>query len=205
MGSIRKRSDGIATSERLMAEAAKEIQRFGIENFDVQRVMDRAQATNGSLYHHFGSKNGLIAAAEVQELVRHLSSDNRVFRAMVEECRTRAEFSKAIDRVVEAVASSTRSGVRVWRARAITLALDNKKVAKTVRNAQIEETKHAAETLRIAQERGFVDTAVDLEAVSYWMQGQFFGFVLLESGDTDRLRHEWKRASILGLRAVLGI
>ena len=205
MGAIRKRSDGIATSERLMAEAAKEIQRFGIENFDVQRVMDRAQATNGSLYHHFGSKNGLIAAAELQELVHHLSSDNRVFRTMVEECRTRVEFWRAAEHIVEAVASSTRSGVRVWRARAVTLALDNKKVAKTVRNAQIEETKHVAETLRIAQERGFIDTSIDLEAVSYWMQGQFFGFILLEMGDTDRLRHEWKRASITGLRSVLGM
>lgn len=205
MGAVRKRSDGVATSERLMAEAAKEIQRFGIENFDVQRVMDRAQATNGSLYHHFGSKNGLIAAAEVQELVRHLSSDNRVFRAMVEECRTKVEFVNAIERIVEAVASSTRSGVRVWRARAITLALDNKKVAKTVRIAQIEETKHAAETLRIAQERGFVNTSINTEAVSYWMQGQFFGFVLLETGDIERLREEWKTVSMVGLRAVLGI
>ncbi len=205
MGAVRKRSDGIATSERLMAEAAKEIQRFGIENFDVQRVMDRAKATNGSLYHHFGSKNGLIAAAEIQELVRHLASDNRVFRAMVEECRTKAEFLRAVEHIVEAVASSTRSGVRVWRARAITLALDNKKVAKTVRNAQIEETKHAAETLRIAKQRGFINTSIDPEAVSYWMQGQFFGFVLLEMGDTDRLRNEWKRASIAGLHSVLGL
>jgi len=93
----------------------------------------------------------------------------------------------------------------VWRARAITLALDNKKVAKMVRNAQIEETKHGAETLHIAQQRGFIDPAIDLEAVSYWMQGQFFGFVLLEAGDTDRLRSAWKQASVAGLHAVLGI
>ena len=205
MTSTRKRSDGIATSERLICEAAREIQKYGVDGFDVQRVMERAKATNGSLYHHFGSKNGLIAAAEVQELVRHLSNDNKVFRQMIESAKTRKDLSKAIIQVIDAVASSKRADVRSWRLRAIALAMDSKSVAKIVRDAQIEETKYAAGSLAIAKERGLIDTDIDLEAVSYWMQGQFFGFVLLENGDLERLRNEWKKASIAGVFAALGL
>lgn len=205
MGAVRKRSDGIATSERLMAEAAKEIQRFGIENFDVQRVMDRAKATNGSLYHHFGSKNGLIAAAEVQELVRHLQNDNQVFREMVEGCASKKQFADALELLVSAVASSTRTGVRMWRVRALASALDNKAVAKIVRTAQIEGATHGAESLAIARDRGLIKPAADLEALSYWLQGQFFGFILLETAEKERLRDEWKRASLAGISAALGL
>lgn len=205
MSATRKRSDGLATSERLISEAAKEIQKHGVDGFDVQRVMTRAKATNGSLYHHFGSKNGLIAAAEVQELVRHLSDDNKVFRGLIENAKSRKDLTKAITQVVDAVASSSRAGVRGWRLRAIALAMDSKSVAKIVRDAQIEESKYSAGSLSIAKERGLIDTTVDLEAVSYWMQGQFFGFVLLENGDLDRLREEWKKASIAGILAALGI
>jgi AcrR family transcriptional regulator len=188
-----------------MAEAAKEIQRFGIENFDVQRVMDRAKATNGSLYHHFGSKNGLIAAAEVQELVRHLQNDNQVFREMVEGCASKKQFADALELLVSAVASSTRTGVRMWRVRALASALDNKAVAKIVRTAQIEGAMHGAESLAIARDRGLIKPAADLEALSYWLQGQFFGFILLETAEKERLRDEWKRASLAGISAALGL
>lgn len=205
MVTTRKRSDGIATSDRLINEATKEIQKFGVEGFDVQRVMTRARATNGSLYHHFGSKTGLIAAAEVKELVRHLSEDNRVFRTLIESCNSKKELVRIIEGMVELVASSAREGIRSWRVRAIALSMDNKQVEKIVRNAQIQETRHAAETLAIARDRGLIDTGIDLEAVSYWMQGQFFGFTLLEHGDVSRLTDAWKKASVAGLRAVLGV
>ncbi len=147
----------------------------------------------------------MIAAAEVQELVRHLSNDNKVFRQMIESAKTRKDLSKAIIQVIDAVASSKRADVRSWRLRAIALAMDSKSVAKIVRDAQIEETKYAAGSLAIAKERGLIDTDIDLEAVSYWMQGQFFGFVLLENGDLERLRNEWKKASIAAELAALGL
>ena len=205
MVTTRKRSDGIATSERLINEAAKEIQKFGVEDFDVQRVMTRAKATNGSLYHHFGSKTGLIAAAEIKELMRHLSADNKVFRTHVEACKTKRDFIRVLEGLLDVVASTSRKGVRSWRLRAIALGMDSKAVAKIVKNAQIEETRYAAETLAIARDQGLIDTDVNLEAVSYWMQGQLFGFVLLENGDTGRLRSEWKKASLAGMRAALGV
>ena len=205
MGTTRKRSDGIATAERLIAEAAKEIQKFGVDGFDVQRVMTKAQATNGSLYHHFGSKGGLIAAAEVEQLVRHLEEDNLVFRKLVEECKSKAEFLKVLERTVDAVASTSRTGIRGWRLRAFALAMDNKAVAKVVRSAQSEQTKFSAETLQIAKDRGYISSQCDTEAASYWMQGQFFGFVLLENGDADRLRAAWKRTSLAGLKGALGL
>ena len=205
MVTTRKRSDGIATSERLINEAAKEIQKFGVDGFDVQRVMTRAKATNGSLYHHFGSKTGLIAAAEIQELVRHLAADNRVFRNHVESCKTKKDLLQVIERLIEIVASTSRAGVRSWRLRAIALGMDKKAVAKIVKDAQVEETRYAAETLAIARDRGLISTDINLEAVSYWMQGQLFGFVLLENGELDPLRNEWKKASLAGMRAVLCI
>jgi hypothetical protein len=64
---------------------------------------------------------------------------------------------------------------------------------------------HGAESLAIARDRGLIKPAADLEALSYWLQGQFFGFILLETAEKERLRDEWKRASLAGISATLGL
>ena len=87
-----KRSDGIETMARLMTQARLELAKNGVDNFDVEAVLERAEAARSSLYHHFGSKFDLIYTAQLEELSEGLNNDNQLFRFLVETSTSEEDF-----------------------------------------------------------------------------------------------------------------
>ena len=203
MGAVRKRSDGIATSERLMAEAAKEIQRFGIENFDVQRVMDRAKATNGSLYHHFGSKNGLIIAAESHLLLESYDQGNQLLRLLTENAQNIDEFASHLELMVRTATNTESEESRRRRVRALALAQHNPALAEKIRKSQIEASNYLANTIQIAVDKGWLRPDIDVRAFSYFQQAVFFGHKLLDISGEGDLKEPWNEIAIIAFKAFL--
>ena len=87
-----KRRDGIETMARLMVQARIELANKGVDNFDLDAVLERAEAARSSLYHHFGSKFDLIYTAQLEELAEGLHNDNVVFRYLAETSTSEEEF-----------------------------------------------------------------------------------------------------------------
>jgi hypothetical protein len=86
----------------------------------------------------------------------------------------------------------------------MTAALHNKKVQEAIVEAQQTESRYYAESLVIAQKNGVVRKDIDTLAVSYWIQGQFFGRILLDVGEEDReTATQWVETSLIALEAVL--
>jgi AcrR family transcriptional regulator len=87
-----KRRDGIDTMARLMVQARIELAKNGVDNFDVEAVLESAEAARSSLYHHFGSKFDLIYTAQLEELAEGLQNDNLYFRFLVETSESEEDF-----------------------------------------------------------------------------------------------------------------
>jgi hypothetical protein len=86
----------------------------------------------------------------------------------------------------------------------MTAALHNKKVQEAIVEAQQTESRYYAESLAIAQNNGVIRNDIDLLAVSYWIQGQFFGRILLDVGnETTDIGAQWIETSLIALEAVL--
>ena len=95
-----KRTDGIETMARLMKQARLELAKNGVDNFDVEAVLERAEAARSSLYHHFGSKFDLIYTAQLEELVEGLRNDNQLFRYLVESASSEVDFFAKLSMLV---------------------------------------------------------------------------------------------------------
>ena len=103
-------------------------------------------------------------------------------------------------------ADSPDRGVEVRRSRArlMTAALHNKNVADAITEAQQSESRYYAESLAIAQNNGVIRKDIDILAVSYWIQGQFFGRILLDLGEENfEIGAQWVETSLIALEAVL--
>ena len=83
---------GTATMAKLIAVTAKEIDRVGLAKVDVESLLKKSKISKGSLYHHFGSKNGLLAAAAAQQFVTYLQAEGAAFRKLIENCASKKEF-----------------------------------------------------------------------------------------------------------------
>lgn len=200
-----KRADGLATMERLRDAAIAELSRNGVEKFNLDDVLERADAARSSLYHHFGNKSGLIEAAQLAELKRTLTEDNVAFRQVVEAVNSPAELIELIRATLLGLGKKPAQTVRRKRVTSLASSEHNSEIAAALRRNQVSGTSYFTETLELAKKKGLIDPVLDMRAIAYWVQGQFFGRALLDVSKETDLDDKWAEVTLASIVAILRI
>ena len=193
----------VSTRQRLIDLALIELDKNGLSGFDLDDLLAKSKISKGSLYHHFGSKNGLITAAEVHLLLATYEQGNRLLRLLVENTKNADEFASHLELMVRTATNDESQESRRRRLRAIALAQNNPTLAEKIRINQIEGSNYLAETMQIAVDKGWLRPDINVRAFSYWQQGMFFGHKLLDISGEDDLKEPWNEIAIIALRAFL--
>ncbi len=194
---------GRATAAKLIEFASKELDRVGPAKFDIDSVLRESKISKGSLYHHFGSKNGLLVAVETHQFTKYLTDQNTLLRDLVETCQSADDFLSLMIAVIKISGSPEGRNLRKKRIRAIVVAQYDKKLAELVKTAQIKDSNYLAETLQIAKDRGWLVPDVDVLATSYWIQGLFIGHIMLDITGISDLDDAWNDVGIKALRSSI--
>ena len=185
------RVNGQATINRLLKYWAAEIKRNGIANYDLDDVLRRSKTSKGSLYHHFGSKNGLIAATQSHTLSADIGRDNQSLRAFIEAAKSKDEMLAILDFAIQHGINSDSAKSRKRRIQALAFGQHDKLIALQLKNDQIQASEYLAETLQIAQDRGYFSPSVSCRGFAFWIQGAVFGHLLVEIAEDTNLAEEW--------------
>lgn len=201
-----KKPDGgakISTRQRLINLAIVELDTNGPTDFDLDGLLSKSKISKGSLYHHFGNKNGFIVAAELHLLAADYDQGNRLLRLLVENAKEKQEFLIALELMVKTATNSQSDELRRRRVRALALAQHKPVLAQEIKKYQIEGSNYLAETMQIAVDRGWLRKDINVRALAYWQQAMFFGHTLLDiSGEKD-LHEEWNAIASFVLRSLL--
>ena len=200
---IEKSRQGRTTMTKLIEITIKELDRVGLANIDIDSVLRKAKISKGSLYHHFGSKNGLLAAAEAHQFITRLEDEGRLFRQLISACTSKSEFKDLIANVVKVSARTVE--YRKKRIRAIAMASNDKNLAKTLADAQISVSEYLANSFQIAKDKGWIKPDVDMLAGAYWIQGVFIGHIMIDIADRPDLDEAWDEATIATINNFLTI
>ena len=194
---------GRATIEKLLEVTISELDRVGLAEIDIDSLLRKSKISKGSLYHHFGSKNGLLAAAEAQQFMKYLKREGETFRKLIEDCVTKQKFVDLVAAVMKITRLESNLDFRKKRVRAIAMSFNDEILAQVLKNAQIEVTEYLAGSFQIAKDRGWVKPDTDLMALSYWIQGVFIGHVMLDI--TEQTEHEdaWSQVAFQALQPFL--
>jgi len=194
---------GRETIEKLLEVTISELDRVGLAEIDLDSLLRKSKISKGSLYHHFGSKNGLLAAAEAQQYMRYLKREGENFRRLIEGCTTKQKFVDLVAAVMKITRLEENLGFRKKRVRAIAMSFNDENLAQVLKNAQIEVTEYLAGSFQIAKDRGWVKPDTDLMALSYWIQGVFIGHIMLDI--TEQTEHEdaWSQIAFQALQPFL--
>ena len=187
---------GTATMTKLIAVTAKELDRVGLAKVDVESLLKKSKISKGSLYHHFGSKNGLLAAAAAQQFVTYLQSEGAAFRTLIENCASKKELMKI-------TSLKKNREFRQKRVRAIAMSFNEKNLSKVIKAHQLVVTQYLAETFAIAQKRGWIKPDTDLVALSYFFQGVFIGHILLDVTNQVEYDERWSEIAFKALQPFL--
>ena len=196
-------STKVPTRQRLLELALIELDKNGLSGFDLDDLLARSKISKGSLYHHFGSKNGLIIAAEVHLLLATYDEGNRLLRLLIENTKNADEFASHMELMVRTATNAESEESRRRRVRALALAQHDPGLAKEIRKSQIVGTNYLAETMQIAVDNGWLRSDINVKAFSYWQQGMFFGHKLLDITDEDDLKDPWNEIAIIALKAFM--
>jgi len=186
-----KRSDGIETMAMLMVQARIELAKNGVDNFDLEAVLECAEAARSSLYHHFGSKFDLIYTAQLEELTESLNNDNKVFRFLVESAASEEEFFDKLADLMRATSTKEFVEFRRRRIQVLASATHNDKLSEAIRAAQVDGNLYFTETLEMLQKRGWINPQHDLHATTYMIQGLLIGHIMLDFSQLPELEDGW--------------
>jgi AcrR family transcriptional regulator len=197
------RRKGRETIAKLLEVTISELDRVGLAEIDIESLLRKSKISKGSLYHHFGSKNGLLAAAEAQQFMKYLKREGETFRKLIEDCKSKQKFIDLVAAVMKITRLEANVDFRKKRVRAIAMSFNDENLAQVLKNAQIEVTQYLAGSFQIAKDRGWVKPDTDLMALSYWIQGVFIGHIMLDI--TEQTEHEdaWGQVAFEALRPFL--
>lgn len=199
-----KRSDGLETMTRLIEQAKIELDVHGIEKFDVDAVLERAEAARSSLYHHFGNKLGLIHATQLDLLVNGLRADNAALRYLVEISPSPEAFFEIFTTFVRSAGSPESVRLRHRRTQVLASATSDPQLAAAIKTSQQESTDYLVETLVILREREWMNPPFDLHAVAYAIQAMIFGRLILDFSVQPELDAEWANTTIHAILTICG-
>jgi AcrR family transcriptional regulator len=194
---------GRATAAKLIEFATKELDRVGPAKFDVDSVLRKSKISKGSLYHHFGNKNGLLVAVETQQFIKYLDEQNTLLRNLVETRKSASDFLTLMTRFMEISGLPENRDLRKKRIRAITVAAHDRDLSEFIKTEQINGSLYLAQTLQIAKDRGWIKPDVDVLAASYWIQGLFMGHIMLDIAEIKDLDKAWNSISVDAIRSFI--
>jgi AcrR family transcriptional regulator len=188
---IRKRSDGLQTIGLVLRHARAELEVHGPVKFNLDRVIESSGVARSSVYHHFGSRAGLIATLELEHWIDRQAIELDGLRKFLLDADNLDEVFGAIEFVLRIDGGPEGRSRRARRVSSLVAADGIPALAATLRDAQVSGGVHLAETLRMMQEKGTIAPTVDGHGLAYFVQSILIGRVLVDVGDEPGVDDLW--------------
>lgn len=178
------------TYEKILNTAVEVLIEQGFDRFNVQDVLDRAEISRGTLYHHYGDVDSVIEAALAASYSREIRANREAALELVERCKTVTEFRREIKRLLDSVGELPAS-VRLRRVHTIALCQTRPDLDEAIRHEQDENNRAWYELLVAAQEKGFVRRDVDPVIGAAFAQGIGISRIIDEISSEPMSNQTW--------------
>ncbi len=182
-----------------------ELNNVGEAEVRLETILERAQISPSSLYHHFGNLRGLIEEAHVERYIREVYSNLDDLKRQLENIDTMDEFVRVVDGTLAVLLSDVRRTPRFRRANAMGSSYGRPEFARRLAEVERDANKRTAEVLKVAQYRGFIPRSIDLEAFASWLNGALGGGVIVDHMDDPEFRDRWAAMVSASAKYLLGI
>lgn len=151
----------------------------------LDEVLRVSGISRGSLYHHFGSREGLIEAARLAQFTRSVNEDIAVLRQAILESPSKDALRKRLRLITEVVGSIERKHQRLFRISILASAYGRPTLERALGDEQKVVTDQITELVSQAQQRGWVRKDLNPRAIASFIQAYSIGRVLVDI-DPDR-------------------
>ena len=199
----RKRSDGLRTIERVLKAAEEEMAEFGFVKFNLDRVMEKSGVARSSVYHHFGGRDGVIAALETSSTMRSLERGTAEFEAFLDTLTSGEKAFELIEMGVRSFNSSENRSMRQRRISSLAASHNSAAIREVLAHDQQTGTEVLARVIEKARDNGLCNPIEPILGVAYVIQSMLVGRILVDISEDPALDTQWEDAAIATLRQIL--
>jgi AcrR family transcriptional regulator len=186
-------SRGRSTRDRVLDVVLPMLEEVGEGAVRIDDVRDRSGVSIGSIYHHFGDRDGLIVAAQVRRFARFAEAEIAALSDIVERSATVEHFRRAIRQLTLHSASQLRVAERWARIAVLGSSVGRSELAAEVRAIQTRLTDEFQAHVAQGQVRGFFRSDLDARAVALFVEAYSLGRVLNEVDERPVSEQDWEK------------
>lgn len=166
------------TREAILEQAILAIEEGGEASVRVAVIAANVGVAVTAIYHHFGSRDGLVESALAERYLRSIMNLQPRTSEFLESISTREEFEAGLKILVDELAQPVRYAQRMIRVQVVAGSAGRPGLMEKVKEMQLFAVRQQAGLYRIAQEKGFISASLDLEAFASMLTCLVFGRVL---------------------------
>ena len=158
----------------------------------IPEICDATGVNYGSVYHHFGSREGVIDAAYNQLFSELVQRDIDELSNVSRQSEDIDEFLVRVEPLIGLLsAGEDRRRSRAMRARIVAAALTRPELAALIGATESRLTVELADVMSMGQDRGFVRKDVSAWSLAVLIQAIVFGRVLDDVTTTPIEQEDW--------------
>lgn len=189
------RRDGrTRTTRELVIDVVLELLEYGGEAaVRIDDVRDRSGVSIGSLYHHFGDRDGLIVAGQLRRFARYAEAEIAALSTIVERAADVAEFRRAVRQMTRRTASELRAAERWGRVGVLGSTVGRPALLHEVRIVQTRLTDEFQAHVAQGQARGFFRRDLDARAIALFIEAYSLGLALNDVDERPVSERAWEQ------------
>lgn len=190
------------TRERLLLAAVETIESEGEVAVKVRDVAAIANVSFASVYHFFGSREGLIIAAQSERIRRLTESLVHDFVASAESWTGPEDAWRDLDGLIATACQPERSVYRLARTNALGSAMSRPELVNAIAEQQSRIGHAMAASIAAAQQAGWLKAEPDAYTFVIWLRGLINGRLLAEV-DPEVDGEQWDAMASAAVHALL--
>lgn len=197
------RSNGRETRAAILEHAKAELEAFGPVRFNILRVIENAGVSRSSVYHHFGDRDGLITAIEVERFIEERQITNELLRFSVDVVKNSDELFLLIEQALHAASTSEGRESRAHRIAVIAAAQNIPFLEKALAEHGNLGDHYLAETLEIGKARGIINPRESTLSIARIISTLFIGRVSVDGFNSQDDDNAWVQTTVRILKFLL--
>jgi AcrR family transcriptional regulator len=178
--------------QRLLELAVEVLNETGEPGIRVTELAKAGGVSIPTLYHHFGSREGLIEEAQAERFTRALREDAELLIGLLKQCKTKKDLKNVLSRVFDSRRTASRSIIRWQRLNALGATYARPVLVERIVKNHDDIITQVALALLPFQRKGVIRQDIDLVAVIAFYNGVVMGKNLIEIGDSVVSIDEWE-------------
>jgi len=180
---------------RILDLAVEAIDTGGEASMRLDPILAAVGVTAPTLYYHFGNRDGLVTAAQIERYTRQTKNDIAAIGKAVSRCTTSEELRTTL-RITWTRSLAERSESRWSRISVVGSAYARPELATAVAQAQDDIVAALTEILEPCRERGWLRPNIDLASTIAWHHSLLIGRLFMEHGQREGDPGEWDRLTL---------